>query len=37
VNSNVFAFGLKYCRRQSAVFSNTKEEVMTSMLLFSEQ
>jgi len=38
VNSNVFAFGLKYCRRrQSAVYSHTKEEVIQSMLLFAEQ
>jgi len=28
VNSNVFPFGLKYCRRQSMVFIPTKEEVM---------
>jgi hypothetical protein len=34
VNSNVFAFDLKYFRRQSAVFSHTKEEVIPSMLLF---
>ena len=34
VNSNVFAFDLKYFRRQAAVFSHTKEEVVPSMLLF---
>jgi len=37
VNSNVFAFGLKYYRRQSVVFSQTKEELIPSSLLFSEQ
>jgi len=34
VNSNVFAFGLKYCRRPSAVYSHTNEEAMSPMLLF---
>jgi len=31
VNSNVFAFGFKYCRRQSAVYNYTKEEVIPSI------
>ena len=34
VNSNVFAFDLKYFRHQSAVYSHTKEEGIPSMLLF---